>query len=117
MNIDTKIEIVRQVLIAQYKYPEGDAEFQKQEIKSITKTFKQLLQTKARQERIQEISNDYCSSAENCGSSPADNASRGISIRDILQKKVAGHRKRNNGSRKKEGYVESRLGKHVTNGW
>jgi hypothetical protein len=117
LSLDSRIDIVRQVLIAQHRYPEGDVDSQKREIKSLTKTFKNLLQAKAREERIDEICDDYCSTSENGGSSPTDNASRRICIRDILKKKIAGSRKRNNHSRKKEGYIESRLGKHETKGW
>lgn len=116
-TLNRDLDIIRQVLIAQHRYPEGDKFEQQREIKSLTKSFQALLHAKSAQERIQEIGDDYCSSSENCGSSPADNTPRGIRIGDILKKKISGGRKRNKHSRKKEGYVQSRLGKHETKGW
>lgn len=117
IDIDTRIEIARQILILHHKYPREDKEKQKKKLKMLTYNFKQLLQTKARQERIDEVCDDYCSTSENCSPSPTNNPTGGICIRDILKKKITGSRKRNNHSRKKEGYVESCLGKHETKGW
>jgi hypothetical protein len=116
-TLNRDLDIIQQVLIAQHRYPEGDRLEQQREIKSLTKSFQALLHAKARQERVQEIGYDYCSSSENCGASPADNTPRRIRIGDVLKKKISGGRKRNKNSRKKEGYVESRLGKHETKGW
>lgn len=117
LTLDRQIDLVCQVLIAQHKYPEGDREEQKREIKLITQSLKALLHAKARKERIQKISNHNGGDSKNGSTRPADDTTGGICIRDILQKKIAGDRKRNNGSRKKEGYVQSRLGKHETKGW
>lgn len=116
-TLNRDLDIIQQVLIAQHRYPEYDRIEQQREIKSITRSFHALLKAKATQESVQKVSNDDRGSSENGSSSPTNNASRRISIRNILKEKIAGSRKRNKHSRKKEGYVESRLGKHETKGW
>jgi len=116
-TLNRDLDIVQQVLIAQHRYPEYNRIVQQQEIKSLTKTFHALLKAKATQESVQKVSNDDRGSSEDGSPSPTDNASRRISIRNILKEKIAGSGKRNNNRRKKEGYIQSRLGKHETKGW
>jgi hypothetical protein len=116
-GLDKYIDILRQILIAQHRYPEGTSEEQTSQIRSLTAKFKALLQAKARQERIQNIRKHNGRGTDNSSTCPTDYTSGRVCIRDILKEKVAGGGKRKNRSRKKEGYVESRLGKHVTNSW
>jgi|Laugresp1bdmlbsn_1035097.scaffolds.fasta_scaffold29239_2 hypothetical protein len=115
-RIDREIDKARQMLIAEHKYPEGPIESQLQRIIAITRVFKVLLTEKSRQERIQKISNDNCGSTQYGSASITDYATGGISVRDILKKKIAWGGKRNNHDRKKEGYIQSCLGKHETKG-
>lgn len=116
-TLDRDLDIVRQTLIAQHKYPEATQDLQFKEVKFLTKLFQALLHAKSRQERIQEICNDHSSNTQYSSTSPTHNTPRRISIRNILQQQISGGRKRNRHRRKKEGYVESGLGKHETKGW
>ena len=116
-GLDKYIDIIRQVLIAQHRYPEGTSEEQTIQIKLLTEKFKALLQAKAREERIQNIRKNNRCSTHHSSTRPTDYTSGRVCIRDILKEKIAGSGKRKNSSRKKEGYVESCLGKHVTKPW
>lgn len=116
-NIDLYIDRVQQILIAQHKYPETNREQQQIQIKQLTIAFKALLQAKSRQKRIQDIRKHHRRNTHHSSTRPTHDTPRGICIRDILKEQVAGSGQRKNTRRKEEGYIQSRLGKHVTKGW
>lgn len=111
------IDLVRQVMIAQHKYPEGSRSAQQTQIQCLTRSFQALLKAKATQESIQKIRQNNRRQSNHCSTCPTDDATSGVGVGNILKKQVTGRRKRKNGSRQKEGYIESCLGKHVTKGW
>lgn len=58
------------------------------QVKQLTQIFRALLTEKARQEAVNEMSNHNGGNPENTGPRPADNASTGVRVRNILKQKV-----------------------------
>jgi superfamily II RNA helicase len=60
------------------------------QVKQFTQILRALLTEKARQETVNQVSNDNRSRTQDTSASPADNTSTGIRIRNILEQKIAG---------------------------
>lgn len=71
-------------------FPYEDKQLQNAMVSRANQVFRALLTEKARQETLQEVSNNYSSTTENSSTSPTDNTGRGKGIWNILKKKVTG---------------------------
>ena len=89
-DLEHELQCVRRILIGVHRYTLFTPEERTRRVKKFDMMFKALLTEKARQERSQKVGNHNSSSAENCGTRPADDATGGVSIRDVLEKEIAG---------------------------
>jgi hypothetical protein len=79
-----------QELMAYYTlHPEETKEEQNLTIGVLNQVFKALLAEKARQETIEKMCNDYSTSTQHSSTRPTYDASGCISVRNILQEKIA----------------------------
>ena len=90
-RLEDELIRIEHLLLGLTKQPHPDKAIQARKVYLMTHIFKALLSAKeARQKCIQKIREDNRRSAENRGTSPADNPSRGVGVWNVLQQKVAG---------------------------
>jgi hypothetical protein len=72
-----------------HKYPLPDKQMQIARVKLATKVFQQVLLKKAREEVVEQVSDDDRCHPQDARASIAKDAPRRICIRDILKEKIA----------------------------
>jgi len=83
------IEYCVETLQLIHKYPLPDKQMQIARVKLATKVFHQVLLKKAREEVVEQVSNDHCRHPQDARARVANDAPRRIRIRDILKEKIA----------------------------
>lgn len=102
MDIDEELAQVRRVLVGLHKYHHFAVNDQQARIKRYDQMFKALLAEKARQEVLNKMSNHKTSDTKDARAGEADNTRPRVRVGNVLKKKIAGGRQRNNDNGKKE---------------
>jgi hypothetical protein len=88
-DLDSELNIVRNVLVNLHKSQPPKQEYQKR-IKRYDQMFKALLAEKARQEALKKMGNHNCGNAENASPGKADDTGSSVGVGDILKEEVPG---------------------------
>lgn len=102
MDLDEELAQVRRVLVGLHRYHHFAVSDKQARIKRYDQMFKALLAEKARQEVLNQMRNHKTSDTKDASTREADNTGSGVRVGNVLKKKIAGGRQRNNDDRKKE---------------
>jgi hypothetical protein len=101
-DLHEEIALVRRVLVGLHRYHHFTVSDKQERIKRYDQMFKALLAEKARQEVLNQMRNHKTSDTKDASTGEADNTGSGVRVGNVLKKKIAGGRQRNNDDRKKE---------------
>jgi len=88
--LEAELKQTRTYMLDSTSHPLADKEKQVQYVAQMNQVFRALLAEKARQELVQKVRDDDRRRAEDARARVADNAPRGVRIRNILKQDVTG---------------------------
>jgi len=88
--LEAELKRTREYMVGSTVHPLADKERQTQYVAQMNQVFRALLAEKARQELVQKVREDDRRRAEDARARVANNAPRGVRIRNILQQNVTG---------------------------
>jgi hypothetical protein len=88
--LEAELKRTREYMVGSTVHPIADKEKQTQYVAQMNQVFRALLAEKARQELVEKVREDDRRRAEDARARVADNAPRGVRIRNILKQDVTG---------------------------